>query len=48
MNASDTRGKTALDTIIKDALSNKTVAGVMQGFIVNLTVLMSFFNLDKS
>ncbi|NP_001267861.1 replication factor C large subunit [Hydra vulgaris] len=31
MNASDTRGKKALETIIKDALSNKTVAGVMQG-----------------
>lgn len=31
MNASDTRGKKALDTIIKESLSNVDVFGMIQG-----------------
>jgi len=34
MNASDTRGKKALDTIIKESLSNVTVTGMLQGEII--------------
>lgn len=31
MNASDTRGRKALDTIIKESLSNTSVTGMLQG-----------------
>ena len=31
MNASDTRGRKALDSIIKESLSNTSVTGMLQG-----------------
>ena len=34
MNASDTRGKKALETVIKESLSNVTVSGMLQGIMI--------------